>query len=243
MTWARLWSASSSIPAPNAWQRAVIERSNYLFKITDPAQTKSLVISDRKPKFMLPGWAAEQQRHVWQSKSKASDVGVQCAGLAGTMVAADAYGVTCAPDAVGRHACGHNNGWILWHAAETYNFDGQHPCPVGQGLTDFHVCAPEGNPLLSQFGTHDADAGPGQQPTVKGGRHTGTAAAGGGGGSGCDPRLFEWWFCRRAHVWTGPAKKLSRCGAWPVAGVSLTSLAEQPDPAPPSPLAFCAPLG
>jgi len=48
---------------------------------------------------------------------------------------------------IGTHECGVGGGWILWHAGETVDTDGNHPCPVNEnegtaGLVELQYCEP-----------------------------------------------------------------------------------------------------
>jgi hypothetical protein len=40
--------------------------------------------------------------------------------------------INCSLNAIGKHSCGYNNGWILLHNGDTYGVG--HPLPVGTGL-------------------------------------------------------------------------------------------------------------
>jgi len=77
-------------------------------------------------------------RHFWRSQGSAT---VSCATsyasvVGGAMTDATSRMMTCDPIGVGQHTCASSNGWILWHAGDTYNVSGNHPCPVGSPTVD-----------------------------------------------------------------------------------------------------------
>lgn len=108
---------------PPAQMSALIASSGSLFRI---GRSQKLFIHDPRAVF--------ETIHYWKTTGAA----LECANSypsvrAGTMAPVTWGGMSCDPLGVGTHTCGFGNGWILYHAGDTYDVSGQHPCPLGSG--------------------------------------------------------------------------------------------------------------
>jgi hypothetical protein len=148
-TWTFL-SSGTNIAAATASQKALIAGSTYLFKMVDSGGSAGVYIYDPAPDFVRDDYntaktsygGSTDEKHIWRSTADHSEV--KCASGPGQSLVsagASAGGISCTDRGIGVHQCGHSNGWILWHAGETYDNSGTHPCAAGGGLSNLYVCA------------------------------------------------------------------------------------------------------
>ena len=118
---------------------AVIGASSKLYRSGSGA-TYRLFIEDQAALF-------SQTVYYWRTNATSVKCATSYAAVAGgTMATTTSKAVSCDASAVGSHACGYGNGWILLHWNDTYNVNGQHPCafggggsPTGAALSDMWV--------------------------------------------------------------------------------------------------------
>lgn len=113
---------------------ALVAASGGLFRVSDPAVERSFFVRDAAPLFDSGRIGGFGHGHVWATNADA----VACATSydpvrGGAMATTSAFAIDCEARGPGSHACGTQNGWILFHRGGTYDHDGQHPCSFGPG--------------------------------------------------------------------------------------------------------------
>jgi len=149
-TWTNVWT-SSTLGTRYLPSDGIPESMNDVYWLSNTQSSKGLYIYDPSPTWNgSPHWTTSVNSNIVRCRTPEQRNWSR--GLEKQM--------DCDEDGVGQHACGHINGWILWHDGATFNSD-LHPCPVtgsthiGRGdLTKLWICSslnpslnPPGNPI------------------------------------------------------------------------------------------------
>ena len=111
-------------PAPLARVLAVTGR-----QFRTGSGTQRLFVHDTTPIFAVT-------YHYWRTNAASVACATSYAAVvANTMVTTSTKQMRDDPLAIADHINGTSSGWILFHAADTFNASGTHPCAFGQGLT------------------------------------------------------------------------------------------------------------
>jgi len=144
-SWTNVWT-SGTAGTRNLPADGVPESMNDVYWLSNAQNTKGLYIYDPSPTWAgSPYWTTSANSKVVRCRTSQQRDWSRALEKA----------INCNEDGVGKHACTHINGWILWHDGATYNND-DHPCPVsgsshvGRGdLTKLWICSsinPSSNP-------------------------------------------------------------------------------------------------
>jgi len=143
-TWTNVYT-SSTLGTRNLPTDSVPVSINDVYWLSNAQNTKGLYIYDPSPTWSEnPYWTTSANSKIVRCRS--SQQRNWSRGLEKEM--------NCNEDGIGQHACGHINGWILWHDGATFNSDHHHPCPVvgsthiGRGdLTKLWICSSLNPPM------------------------------------------------------------------------------------------------
>lgn len=114
--------------------QALATVSGGLFRISDPRGAQSFYIRDTTPLFASDQIGGFGRGHVWATNAGSVECATSYAQVnASAMASTGTFAIDCESRGPGSHACGTVNGWILFHAGGTYDYDGQHPCSFGHG--------------------------------------------------------------------------------------------------------------
>jgi len=142
-SWTNVWT-TGSVGTRNLPTESVPESMNDVYWLSNAQNTKGLYIYDPSPTWHgNPYWTTSASSKIVRCRT--SQQRDWSRGLEKQM--------SCNEDGVGQNACGHINGWILWHDGATFSSN-HHPCPVsgsthiGRGdLTKLWICSSLNPPL------------------------------------------------------------------------------------------------
>ena len=136
--WEMVWRENRGLQVMPGADSGIPKSSNDIYYMSNADNDKGLYIYDPDPNYA--------GSHFWQSNSDS----VRCMSSSQDSWSDKLAGrLSCEATGVGDHACGTQNGWILWHNGATY-MNNNHPCAVpgsttpGAGdLTDLWICKPK----------------------------------------------------------------------------------------------------